>query len=316
MLGAGDSGKSTIFKQIKIIHSEGFDKDDEVLFKTIIYDNIVEAMKVIILASQRFGVPIQSKESQERVERISSLPRSIDCKFTQQIYEDIKALWADPDIQTSHDLAKDLSISDSATYYFEELDRLKDVDTYYPTTQDILHTRVTTTGIVEAPFVFGGVKFRLFDVGGQKSERKKWISCFGGCSAVIFCASLSEYDQSLIEEKGINRMHESLGLFDQICNHRGFEDSAVILFLNKTDLMQEKIKRTDLTVCFPEYKGGNDFETARSYVKEKFLSVNKNPDKEIFCQYICATDTDQVSQVFTDIRNICIRNHKATSQGT
>ena len=52
-----------------------------------------------------------------------------------------------------------------------------------------------------------------------------------------------------------NRMQESLKLFDSICNNKWFGDTSIILFLNKKDLFEEKILRSPLTICFPEYTG-------------------------------------------------------------
>lgn len=70
-----------------------------------------------------------------------------------------------------------------------------------PTEQDILRTRVKTTGIVEVHFSFKNLNFKLFDVGGQRSERKKWIHCFEDVTAIIFCVAMSEYDQVLHEDE-------------------------------------------------------------------------------------------------------------------
>lgn len=61
----------------------------------------------------------------------------------------------------------------------------------------------------------------MFDVGGQRSERKKWIHCFENVTSIIFCVALSEYDQVLLEESNqvrINpfRYHIRLGSHHQL----------------------------------------------------------------------------------------------------
>lgn len=73
----------------------------------------------------------------------------------------------------------------------------------------------------------------MFDVGGQRSERKKWIHCFENVTSIIFCVAISEYDQVLLEETTQNRMDESLILFESVVNSRWFVRTSIILFLNK-----------------------------------------------------------------------------------
>ena len=52
-----------------------------------------------------------------------------------------------------------------------------------------------------------------------------------------------------------NRMKDSLRLFESIINSRWFVDTCVVLFLNKKDLFEEKMKNSPLTICFPDYSG-------------------------------------------------------------
>nr|6FUF_B Chain B, Guanine nucleotide-binding protein G(o) subunit alpha [Homo sapiens] len=160
-------------------------------------------------------------------------------------------------------------------------------------------TRVKTTGIVETHFTFKNLHFRLFDVGGQRSERKKWIHCFEDVTAIIFCVDLSDY----------NRMHESLMDFDSICNNKFFIDTSIILFLNKKDLFGEKIKKSPLTICFPEYTGPNTYEDAAAYIQAQFESKNRSPNKEIYCHMTCATDTNNAQVIFDAVTDIIIANN-------
>lgn len=83
----------------------------------------------------------------------------------------------------------------------------------------------------------------MVDVGGQRSERKKWIHCFEAVTSIIFCTSLSEYDQVLLEESKTNRMAESLVLFESIINSRWFARTSIILFLNKIDVFKVKVPK-------------------------------------------------------------------------
>lgn len=86
--------------------------------------------------------------------------------------------------------------------YFDSVDRIGEIS-YVPTDQDVLRSRVKTTGITETTFIIGDLTYRMFDVGGQRSERKKWIHCFENVTAIIFLVAISEYDQVLIEDETV-----------------------------------------------------------------------------------------------------------------
>lgn len=166
---------------------------------------------------------------------------------------------------------------------------------YVPTEQDVLRSRVKTTGIIETQFSFKDLNFRMFDVGGQRSERKKWIHCFEGVTCIIFIAALSAYD---------------MVLFNSICNHRYFATTSIVLFLNKKDVFSEKIKKAHLSICFPDYDGPNTYDDAGNYIKVQFLELNMRRDvKEIYSHMTCATDTQNVKFVFDAVTDIIIKEN-------
>ena len=92
------------------------------------------------------------------------------------------------------------------------------------------------------------------DVGGQRTHRQKWFQCFDSVSSIFFIASTSEYDQVLMEDIRTNRVQESRNVFDTIINNKIFEKIAVILFLNKVDLLERKVSKSNIQDYFPEFK--------------------------------------------------------------
>lgn len=292
LLGPGESGKSTFFKQMKILQvSGGFSEEERKAYEYIVFGNCITQMKVIVAAAEKLGNEYSIAENKERAEKIAKLPAGGD-SWSREIGEDIAALWADKAIKdTFQHRDKAFQLNDSAAYFFDNVDRFCEYPNYVPSQDDILRARVRSTGIEEAEFEFDDLSFRMFDVGGQRSERRKWIHCFDCVTAVLFVTSLSEYDQTLREDDSQNRMKESLLLFDEICNSPWFKETAFMLFLNKTDLFKEKIQRVDLNCCFPEYKGGCNEEPAKKFILEKFIEQNQNKSHTIYSHYTMAIDT-------------------------
>ena len=66
---------------------------------------------------------------------------------------------------------------------------------YLPSQQDILLARKPTKGIHEYDFEIKNVPFKIVDVGGQRSERRRWFECFDSVTSILFLVSSSEYDQ-------------------------------------------------------------------------------------------------------------------------
>ena len=176
--------------------------------------------------------------------------------------------------------------------------------------QDVLRSRVRTSGIVENTYTIEGVPFVMYDVGGQRNERKKWIHCFDDVTAIIFVAALSSYNQVLFEDHSQNRYVEALELFEEIVNSKWFTDTSFILFLNKRDLFAEKIKKTPIESCgemFSDCTAGNNYEQGCQYMQGKFLERNRNSKKDVYVHITCATDTNNVAAVFNACKDIILK---------
>jgi len=308
LLGAGDSGKSTVAKQMKIIHLDGFSEEERASYKTAISNNVLTSIRTLIHQCSKFNYTL-SKANESRAQKILDIPRDQDPVVTRELGEDVASLWQDPAIKDTYARSNEYQLNDSTSYYFDNIARISQPD-YLPTEQDVLRSRVKTTGVLETAFDVEDIIFRLVDVGGQRSERRKWIHCFEDVTAIIFCVALSEYDLKLYEDNETNRMHESLELFKELCSTKWFQNTAFILFLNKKDIFEEKIKRVPLTVCFPDYvcTSPDVVEEGKKYIKDKFLELNNNKTKQVYAHFTCATDTNNIMVVFNAVRDI-ILNH-------
>jgi len=256
LLGTGESGKSTFIKQMRITHGDGYDDDDKRGFIKLVYQNILTSILNMTAAMQTIHIEYEIPENYELAEDMKEVEiDQIVCyrDFIRYV-PSIKKIWADSGIQQCYDRRREYQLSDSTRYYLTDLDRIQEED-YLPTQQDILRVRIPTTGIIEYPFDLDQIMFRMVDVGGQRSERRKWIHCFENVTSIMFLVALSEYDQVLVEAGNENRMEESKALFRTIITYPWFTNSSVILFLNKKDLLEEKIMTSNLADYFPSFEG-------------------------------------------------------------
>jgi hypothetical protein len=142
--------------------------------------------------------------------------------------------------------------------------------------------------------------------GGQRGERKKWIHAFDNVRAILFIASLSEYDQVLLEDRTRNRLVESVTLFEGIIALPWFKSTSIILFLNKNDIFEQKIAHNDLGAYFNDYNAGCNYEAALEYIQNLFVSRNTNTNKTVLVHVTDATDTKLIHRVWKSVRHIII----------
>jgi len=253
------------------------------------------------MASTSLNLPL-SPELQD-IAKLFLEPYSV--RLTPDLGKQIAIFWKDESVQKIYARKSEFQLLDNTAYYVSHINRICERE-YMPTELDILSVRCRTTGVTETQFISNGKKFIMVDVGGQRSERKKWIHCFEDVIGVLFCVGISAFDQTLYEDNQTNRLTEDLKLFHDICISKWFSSTAVILFLNKADLFKEKLLQgKSISQVFPEFQGGSDYKQSVIFLREKFSNVmdpvTKKP-RDIFCHVTTATDTENVRFVFEDVR--------------
>ncbi|KAL2854921.1 guanine nucleotide binding protein, alpha subunit [Aspergillus pseudoustus] len=315
LLGAGESGKSTIIKQMRIIHAGGFPEDERRQTRAVIYSNIVVAFKVLLEIMRTENLDFELEQTRPLADFIDNVEPDvgIDEAFSDlRVRDAMNEMWNDGGVQKAVSKGHEFALHDNLNYFFSSLERIF-APGWLPDNQDMLQARLRTTGITETLFELGQMNFRMMDVGGQRSERKKWIHCFDGVQCLLFMVALSGYDQCLVEDQNANQMHEAMMLFESLVNGEWFKRKPIILFLNKIDLFKDKLEISPISKHFPDYNDSNtDFDAAAKYFADRFRGINRIPDREIYIHYTNATDTTLLKATMDSVQDMIIQKNLHT----
>ena len=275
-------------------------------FKPIVHENTIKSMMSMLDAFEKLGVAMPGDVASLK-SKMEGAPGFAESDLTPDVAGAIKELWANPVMKDEvFKRRNEFQLNDSAEYYFNEIDRISE-RSFILTVDDVLRSRVRTTGIVQSDFVIKKMDFAMFDVGGQRNERRKWIHCFDNVDAVVFVAALSEFDQVLFEDADTNRLDEALDLFAQIVNSKWFKESSMILFLNKKDLFEKKLLEKNFAEYVNKndkrepYTGPNEMKPAADYQKKLFMERRKDAEKTVYSHITTAIDTSNVKFVFNAV---------------
>jgi GTPase SAR1 family protein len=285
LLGAGETGKSTIIKQIRRIH--GHAPSAKELSRTIIslHNNVIDCMKILLYQLDIFEFTLEDPDDLKTAAEVQNFPENkiIDYEMAGHI----ENLWRHQSIQSTYERRAEFWLLDSCDYYFQHLDRFASRD-FVPTERDILMARVRTTGIIShevlAPNPKASAKltkdgrgdplhftYKVIDVGGQRSERKKWMHQFDDVKCILFLASLAEYSQVCYEDSNKNRMDESLELMEQIAHKKIFASTPIYVLLNKKDLFETVFRTTPLSTKYPSFDGTTTLEGIQ-FIEQQYIN--------------------------------------------
>ena len=338
LLGAGESGKSTVVKQMKILLEDGFSDEERKEKLVDIKSNIRDVILTITKAMRQLIPPISlgKPENEKHLKYLWSDEVSRkDFNYPEMFFTAVGEVWRDSGVQTCFSRSNEYQLIDCAGYFMEpEKQAQIQQPSYLPNNQDILRCRVPTSGIVETKFVVDNLtgltfNFSMIDVGGQRIERMKWVQCCNDATAIIFVVACSSFNMVIREDLCTNRLRESLDLFEQIWDRRWLRAVSIILFLNKQDILREKVdsgKRVE--DYFPEFSTyqspenldlsrerkdtSSTFLKARYFFRDLFLQVcNKSHTGLHYCypHFTTAVDTENIRRIFDSCRDIIQRMH-------
>jgi len=321
LLGAGESGKSTIFKQMKKMYGTPPTDEEMVRVTSYVRENCINFMKSLADAAVEFGyASVLTEEQQETVAELSDTSNPEE--LTPDLANRLRALWDTQCYQDTFKRRNEFQIIESHTTFINKIDQIADRN-YTADFNDMLLVRIKTSGIRNEALTIDRQTFHIYDVGGQKNERRKWMHCFEGVTAIIFVVALSEYDQVLLEDQQKNRMVDAIELFREIANSPFFvakdnrPATKILVFMNKEDLFKNKLETGPKIGDVPEWKedyesfakleeqrlkkGGaevNDLVLGTNYFISKFRGVAPGGGKDIQFRSTVAIDPDNVKAVW------------------
>ncbi|KAJ3520875.1 hypothetical protein NM688_g9097 [Phlebia brevispora] len=228
--------------------------------------------------------------------------------------DDVRELWNHAAVRRLREKRK-LKLEEWAEFFLDNIIRVS-TPGYVPSTDDILHARIQTMGVAEHIFDMSlhgrTVTWHLYDVGGARGQRHTWVPYFDDASAIIFMAPVSAFDQYLEEDPRTNRIDDSLQLFTYICSNRLLKDAHLVLFLNKTDVLQAKLaKGVSVKKYITSYgERPNEFDSVVAYFRAHFTQVHKRNNQSqrvLYTHLTNVVDKKATQSIITNVRDSIFR---------
>lgn len=315
ILGSSESGKTTLFKDIELCAGGGYTREDRDCFAEIIRRNIVDGIRIILKAMESLEIPLQNKENEHHAQYILMwAAQAGDGCSAEAATAAITELWADTGVQEAFRRRHEYQSMDSVSYFASHIQRVTPFG-YSPIEEDILRSRIKTIGITETEIHLEDTTFRVFDVGGMRSQRKKWIHAFEDVDSIVFTVDTSAYCRKLFEDERVNRMLEQLVLWDSVANNRWFMKTNFVLMFTKVDSLPETIELCPITKYFPDFQEPVEscgmaqlIDSYLAFLKSRFLSLMQSEEARQRTQVVFA---DLVHINYQNPADLVLKNLKA-----
>ncbi|VDO51191.1 unnamed protein product [Haemonchus placei] len=296
LLKSAESGKTTLLEQIRLLYKHNYTEMEFVHRKSFIYNNILTSIRKLIIRMQDTETPFENPDNIQYADRIMNEEDTQYACFTAEVYEAIQQVWHDQAVQKIYERRSEINLNDSSKYFLENLASINKLD-YTPTPRDLIMSYVPTVGVQNVIFSADDHVFQLFDIGGQRIDRRKWATMYDGISAIFFCIAISEYDQKMDDDPEMvrNRLQDALALLEKISNEPKFQHTPLLLFLNEMDVFQEKLPLLPLGDHWPDYKGSFD---ALKFIEDLVHKATSGRDSSLIHIYrTCMIDTDAMKKI-------------------
>lgn len=300
-LGTSCSGKSTILKQMRIIHLDGFDKEEKTIYCDSFLFTFVSSSCELLSKLPEATLTDEIKIIQKKLEVLYHMPAQSVRYHIDVLTEVMRFFKSGQGAGIIEEFGRGQQCGNFITYFLIRMKSVTNFHDFLPTTADILRIRVQTTGVAFTNFNHRKAQFCMIDVGGQRTERRKWIHFFDDVKAIFFVVDISNFAD----------LEESLDVFTAICATKSLMSASVILFFNKTDIFREKNNLRELVNYFPEFiETSCNHKEAGKFIKSKFEEqFHKHKKAEIYSFFTCATDTRNIDKTFSACSDIILKKN-------
>ena len=330
LLGSAAGGKSTFYKALYILYNSswhsliGTDCDNSPNYPYTRRILVTGLMLLIRKASQLYEQDnakysncfMDLEQNETLTEKIKYLSKyddahcqsfngDIDYDALGKLSKIMDRIWNLSQIQYVYNLRYDPLIFNSFWSNFDYwMDRTQDVmsEDYQQTDEDRLRLRIRTSGHSIGCYLnpVSNKEYRIYDVGGSRLERSKWIHFRDKPKdAIIFVIALDHYYQKVFEDESVYALKESLDVWDSInAPNSIFKDVPMFVLLNKTDVFKESLKHQTLKCCFgDEYKGRN--------YDDSVTVCNPKVIQRIIFEMMMIMDKDIIADAYQMINAYC-----------